>query len=111
MPLNLSENRIAWVLLKLSGATEALRAEALKLNNCLLRFGCASKELRVEVAGLEDWLSNSSYTWSSHRGLMVCRLVALGKFPGVHPVGIGETLRRDLAKLVIREAGYQAKVA
>ena len=42
---------------------------------------------------------------------MACRLVALDKRPGVQPVGIGETLRRDLTKLVMRAAGDQAKTA
>ena len=42
---------------------------------------------------------------------MECCLVALDKRPGVCPVGIGETLRRALAKLVMRAAGDQAKTA
>ena len=42
---------------------------------------------------------------------MACRLVALDKRPGVRPVGIGETLRRALTKLVMRAAGEQAKTA
>ena len=42
---------------------------------------------------------------------MACRLVALDKRPGVRPVGIGGTLRQALAKLVMREAGDQAKTA
>ena len=42
---------------------------------------------------------------------MACRLVALDKRPGVRPVGIGETLRRALAKLIMRSAGDQAKTA
>ena len=37
--------------------------------------------------------------------------MALDKSPGVRPVGIGETLRRALAKLVMRAAGEQAKTA
>ena len=41
--------------------------------------------------------------------LMAFHLVALDKRPGVRPMGIGETLRRSLAKLVMRSAGEQAK--
>ena len=56
-------------------------------------------------------MANSSPPWDIYPGLMERRLVALDKRPGVRPVGIGETLRRALAKIVIREAGYQAKTA
>ena len=42
---------------------------------------------------------------------MACCLVALNKRPGVHPVGLGEMLRRALDKLVMRAAGDQAKTA
>ena len=42
---------------------------------------------------------------------MACRLDSLDKRPGVCPMGIGETLRRALDKLVMRAAGYQAKTA
>jgi hypothetical protein len=42
---------------------------------------------------------------------MACRLVALDKQPGVRPVGVGEILRRLIAKMVLRKAGDQAKVA
>ena len=37
--------------------------------------------------------------------------MALDKSPGVHPVGIWEMLRRALAKLAMREAGDQEKMA
>ena len=37
--------------------------------------------------------------------------MALDKRPGVRPVGIGETLRQALAKLVMRTAGDQEKTA
>ena len=42
---------------------------------------------------------------------MTCHKVVLDKSPGVHSVGIGETLRRSLTKLVIRASGDQEKVA
>ena len=56
-------------------------------------------------------MANSSPPWSAHRALMVCRLVVLDNSPGVCPVGIGETLHQALAKLVMRAAGDQAKMA
>ena len=42
---------------------------------------------------------------------MSCRLFALYNHPGVHPVGIEETLQRDLVKLFLRAVGDQVKVA
>ena len=82
-----------------------------ELCNWLLRFGCASEVLGVVVASLDDWMANSSPPWAAYRALMACRLVALDKRPGVRPVGIGETLRRALDKLVMRAAVDQAKTA
>ena len=38
-------------------------------------------------------------------------MVTLDKRPEVRPVGIGETLRRALAKLVMRVAGAQSKTS
>ena len=60
-----------------------------------------------------DWLTGwpTSPPWSAYCALMACRLVTLDKKTRVLPVGIGETLFRDLAKLVMRAAGYQAKMA
>ena len=111
VPLYFTEDDVTCVASKLSGAAGALGAEAMELHNWLLCFGCESKELRVVVARLAYWMSNSSPPWAAYRALMACRLVALDKRPGVRPVGIGETLRRALAKLVMRAAGDQAKTA
>ena len=49
--------------------------------------------------------------WAVYRALIACCLVALDKRPGVRPVGIGETLCRALAKIVMRAARNQAKTA
>ena len=54
-------------------------------------------------------MANSPPPWDAHRALMACRLVALDKRPGVRLVGIGETLRLALAKLVMSAVGDQAK--
>ena len=102
VPFNFTEDDVTWVASKLFGAAGALGAEAMELSNWLLRFRCASEELRVAVAGLNEWMANSSPPWAAYRALMACRLVALNKRPRVRPVGIVETLYRALAKLVMR---------
>ena len=102
---------MTWVASKLSGTAGVLGAEAIELRNFLLRFGCASEELMIVVARLSGWIANSSSPWAAYCALMACRLVALDKRSGMRPVGIGETLRRSLAKLIMRAAGDQAKIA
>ena len=111
VPLDFMEDDVTWVASKLSGAVGALGAEAMDLRNWLLCFGCVSEELRVVIASLTDLMAHSSPPWASYSALMACRLVALDKRPGVCPVGIGETLRRALAKFVMRAPGEQAKTA
>ena len=83
----------------------------MELHNWLLCFGFVSEELRVVDARLADWMVSSSPPWAAYLALMACRIVALNKRPGIRPVGIGETLHRALAKLVMRAAGDQAKTA
>ena len=90
---------------------DALGAEAIEMINWLLRFGCVLDKLRVVIARLADWMANSSPPWAAYCALMACCLLVLDKSPGVRPLGIGETLTQDLAKLVMREDGDQAKMA
>ena len=55
-------------------------------------------------------MDNYSPTWAAYRSLMACRLVALNKHPWVLPIGIGETLRLAITKLVMRAAEDQANM-
>ena len=109
VPLDFAEDEVTWVASNLSGAAGTLGAEAIELINWLLHLGCTSEELRVVVARLADWMSNSSPLWATYRALMACCLMEFDNSPGVGHVVTRETLPRALAKLVMREAGYQAK--
>ena len=109
VPLYLLEDNVTWVASKLSGAAGALGVEAIELRNWILRFGCALEEFRVIVADLEDWMANYSHPLDTYHNLMACRLVALDTHPGLCPIGIRETLRQAIAKIVMRAAGDQEK--
>ena len=52
--LDFMEDDVMWVASKISGAAGTLGAELIDLRNWLLRFGCASKELRVVGARLAE---------------------------------------------------------
>ena len=104
VPLDLSEDNVTWVASKLSGC-------AIEMINWLLCFGCASEEFIVIFLNIADCRENSSLTWAAYYAMMVCRPIALDKHPGVRPIGIGETLCRAIANLVMRAAGDQAKTA
>ena len=56
-------------------------------------------------------MANSSPPWAAYCALNACCLVALDKILGVRPVGVADTLRQALAKLVMRAAGDQANTA
>ena len=60
VPLDLTEDDVTWVASKLSGTAGALGAEAIELQNWLLRSRCLSEELRVVVARLAECMANSS---------------------------------------------------
>ena len=58
VPLNFTDDDVMWVALKLFCAAGAVGAEAIKLRNWLLHFGCASEEFRVVLASVADWMAN-----------------------------------------------------
>ena len=58
VPLDFTEDDVAWVASKLSRAAVALGAQAMELRNWLLRFRCASENFTVLVDSLDDWMAN-----------------------------------------------------
>ena len=77
----------------------------------LLQHGEASAKLRSTFADFCCWMANTFPPWAAYRALMAGRLIALNKFPGVRPIGIGKTWRRLGAKCVLKIAGSEAKEA
>ena len=66
----------------------------------MLRYGTSNTRLCYSVVGLCHHLCNSIIPWDSIRALVASHLIALGKCPGVRPIGIGEMLRRFIGKAV-----------
>ena len=69
------------------------------------------EKLIVFIDRLNNWINNSFFPWDAYCALMACPLVALDKRPGVRPMGIGETLCRDLDKKFMRASEDQLKTA
>ena len=85
--LDFTEDDVTWVVSKLSRAADELLAEAIELCNWILRFGCLSKDLRVVVTRLADWMANYYPSWAAYYKIMACCLVVLDKRPRVRPCG------------------------
>ena len=77
----------------------------------LLWFGGQSERLPDAVAQLARVIANGLVPWEVIRALLSSRLIALDKCPGVRPIGIGECLRRVMAKAVMIVAGGDVQEA
>ena len=64
----------------------------------------ASSDLCESVARLTKRLCTTYVDPCKVASLIACRLVALNKSPGICPVGIGETLRWLIGKMILQIA-------
>ena len=110
-PLKVTSNLILHIVRQLTSAAGPSRTDATSLAAWCIRFGTASDTLRNTIMDLTNLLANTSPLWAYCRVLMVCCLVTLDKCPGIRPMGIGESLRRLMAKLVLATTGHQATAA
>ncbi len=107
--LDITEDSVEKVAGRLSGSAGLGGSDAYACSHWLLKFGTASRKLRVALAGLSAWMANGFPPWAAYRALMAGRLLALDKSPGVRPIGVGETWRRCIAKCVLLVSGNEAK--
>ena len=59
----------------------------------------------------EVWLSNDNPPWAAYRALMVGRLIAQDKSPGVPPIAIEAVLQRLIAKCILSVVKGEAQEA
>ena len=111
VPVYITNNKVAEVGGRLSRGEGRGGTDSVTLQNWLLHFGAASRELRLIVAYFVEWLSNGRPQWAAYRYMIIGRLIALGKQPGVRLVGVRETWRRMMATCVLRVIGKEAKAA
>ena len=70
-----------------------------------------SEAIRDVIVKLSECVDNSSPPWAAYHTIMGFHLVSLDKRLWVRPMGIGETLIRALANILMREAGVQANMS
>ena len=69
------------------------------LQGWFLKFGEDITVLRTSMKPFVDWLANRSPPWAAYCVFMSVHLIALDKQPGVHPLGVEETVRRLFANI------------
>ena len=70
--------------------------------------GGQQKNLHTNVEIFVGCLANRSQTWPAYFAFMYGHLIALGKQPGVSPVGVGEMWIPLFAKCVLRFMGPES---
>ena len=111
VPVNITDDVVRAVAGSLSKEAGREGNDSVSLQHWIIRFGAASRKLRLIVAVFGEWLCNGQPPWAAYCAMMSGRLIALEKCPGIRPVGIGETWRRLLAKCLLRVTGQEAKAA
>ena len=97
--------------LRTSGAAGPSGIDAHSWRRLCSSFRSASDELCSSIALLARRLCTMFVDPVMISPLMVCRLIALDKRPGVRPIGIGETVRRIIAEAVLCVIGEDVQFA
>lgn len=97
--------------LQASGAAGPSGVDAYVWQRLCSSFKSASDELCCSIAVLARRLCTSFVDSSIVAPLLTCRLIALDKYPGVRPIGVGEVVRRIIAKAVLSIVGTDIQQA
>ena len=87
--------------LKTTGATGPSCLDAPTWRRLCTSFKSASVDLCHSLAISAKRLCTTFVDPSAIAPFLACRLIALDKNPGVHPIGIGDTARRIIAKAIL----------
>ena len=91
IPVDITEDAVKSVTLKLSGSSEPLGTELEAPQGRLLKISEYNKRLHTGVENFLDWLANKRPSSVAYRAFMSGCLIALDKPPGVRPSGVRET--------------------
>ena len=98
--VDVSGTHVALTAKRLQGSAGPGGCDSSHWQDILLRFGSNSRRLCDAVAGLARSLVNSVVEWSQIQALMANRIIALDKSPSIRPIGVGESLRRVIGKVI-----------
>ena len=89
IPVNITEEAVESVAPNVLGRSGPGGTDSEALQGWLIIFGEESTRLRTSVENFVDWLSNGSPPWEAYCVFIYVRLIALDKYLGVRPVGVG----------------------
>jgi len=98
---DLDGNVVREAALHTSGAAGPSGVDAYGWRRLCSAFGSVSGELCCSIAALARRLCTSFIDPLIVSPLVACRLIALDKNPGVRPIGVGEVVRRIIAKAAL----------
>jgi hypothetical protein len=91
--LDITSEHVENVAKKMSGAAGLSGFDSSALKFLLLSHGQASNRLRDVIAKFSQWLSNDTPPFAAFLAALANRLIAMDKFPGVRPIGIGDVCK------------------
>ena len=107
----LNGSAICAAALRTSGAAGPSGMDAYGWRRLSTVFKSASDELCCSIAVLAQRICTSFIDPSIISPLLAYRLIALDKNPGVRPIGVGEVVRRIIAKAVLSIIGLDIQQA